>query len=309
MEIQKRDLKILKFCLEQKFATLLQISNMFFSDSRNIFHRPVKRVCELVHAGLLRAEQLRVCEKKLYVTTRAGVKLLKQNGLGSGLRAVDGLDARTLEHDELVTDVRIIFDRLLGLSEWAPERVLKQKAVHKKVPDGIVAYQGQSLVIEVERTLKSKKCYEKLFYSYYTRNYGEERILYVMSSKTDMKWLMNEAKIFEQILFATIEYLNYMPEGCAVFVSASHGYLEFRLEGFGGVHFKDALDVYDHWETDLNRGWGDEENPNAHIDGLEDLRKADAEARALTIEYERLEAKGLSKRQIDQEMKSFMCKK
>ena len=53
LKTQDRDLEILKFCLEQKFMTLLQIAKMFFPESRDIFHRPTKRVCELVKAGPL----------------------------------------------------------------------------------------------------------------------------------------------------------------------------------------------------------------------------------------------------------------
>jgi len=240
LEVQKRDLEILKFCLEQKFATLLQIGKMFFPNSRDIFHRPAKRVCGLVNAGLLKAEQLRVCEKKLYVTTREGVKLLKQNNLESGLHAVDGLDTRTLEHDEQVTEVRIIFDRLLGLREWTPERILKQTAEKKKVPDGVVKYFKRKFAIEVERTLKNKRCYEKIFYSAFTRQEGVDGILYIMNSESDMKWLMNEAKDFREILFTTMESLNYMPYGYASFSNAAQGLIEMRREGGGSVHLKDS---------------------------------------------------------------------
>ncbi len=239
MELQERDLGILKFCLEQKFATLLQIGKMFFPKSRDIFHRPAKRVCDLVNEGLLKAEQLRVCEKKLYVTTKAGVKLLKKKGLHSGLEAVNGLDTRTLEHDEMVTEVRIIFDRLLGTSEWTPERILKQKAVRAKVPDGMVKYFVTNFAVEIERTLKNKRYYEKIFYSEYTRQEGVHGILYIMNSESDMKWLMNQAKDFDQIYFTTMEDLNRMPYSAAPFENASHDLIEMRLDGPGCVHFTD----------------------------------------------------------------------
>ena len=266
MELQDRDLEILKFCLEQKFATLLQIGKMFFPESRDIFHRPVKRVCELVNEGLLKAEQLRVCEKKLYVTTKAGVKLLKQKGRDHGLQAVGGLDTRTLEHDETVTEVRIIFDRLLGLSQWTPERVLKQKAVKAKVPDGLVEYHAWNFAVEVERTLKNKRYYEKIFNSDYTRQDGIYGILYIMNSESDMKWLMNEAKDTQGVFFTTLQDLDCMPYGKAPFVNASHELIEMRLNGPGSVHFADL------WEESVS----DDE-----IDPFDDMRKDDEEYGAI----------------------------
>ena len=83
MIITKRDVLILKMCLEQKFMTLLQISRMFFPVSRDILQVPMKRVRTLVKEGLLRVIRLRVGEKRLYLATKKGAALLRQKKLSS----------------------------------------------------------------------------------------------------------------------------------------------------------------------------------------------------------------------------------
>lgn len=58
--------------------TLVQIAKMFFLKSENIFEVPMKKVRQLVNAGFLETVRLRVGEKRLYVTTKEGVKLLRK---------------------------------------------------------------------------------------------------------------------------------------------------------------------------------------------------------------------------------------
>ncbi len=281
MIITKRDLLILWVCLEQKFITLLQIAKMFFPDSEDIFHRPMKRVRELVEAGYLSVVVLKVTSQRLYVVTLNGVALLKKHALSGGLRAVKGIDHRYFEHDEWVTDVRIIFEKLLGITDWIPERVLKKKNVRKKVPDGIVTLYGIQYVIEVERSLKNKRSYERILMETCITHYPEAVILYITENETDKKWLMKQAEGRERIYFATMDDLMRM-EWEVKFENAKGHVIEFGREYQGGAHFNDPeIEVMD----------GD--------DGLKDIHEGQREYEQIDAEYKKLKAQGLNDKEID----------
>jgi len=280
LEIQERDLEIFRFCLEQKFLTLLQIAKMFFPKSRDIYHRPMKRVCELVSAGYLRPVRTKVSDKRLYMTTSEGVKLLKKQILSGGLRAVRDIDYRTFEHDEWVTDVRIAFERLLNLKGWVCERQLKKTSAKAKVPDGIIPGKNGDLVIEVEKTLKKKCYYERIFLEVYSRYRHEDVILYVMASETDKKWLMGKARSWERIYFVTMQDITEMGLEL-VCENATVLDIELPREYQGGVHFN---------QPDV---------PEVSEEGLEEFYEGQREYDRIHAEYNELRVKGMSDKEIN----------
>lgn len=266
----KRDLLILRVCLEQKFMTLLQIAKMFFPKSEDIFHRPMKRVRVLVATGYLRAEILKITGQRLYIVTPKGVKLLKKRGLSSNLRPVKEIDHRSFEHDQSVMDVRIVYEKLLGIKDWIPERVLKKNHARKKVPDGIVTYHGVQYVIEVERSLKNKRTYERVLMNACITDYPEAVILYIMGNRADKAWLMKQTEGWERIYFTTLKELLEM-EWEVEFENAKGHVIEFGREYQGGAHFNNPeIEVMD----------GD--------DGLGDIHKAQEEYLRFQEEDERL---------------------
>ncbi|OGW83128.1 MAG: hypothetical protein A2Z83_05845 [Omnitrophica bacterium GWA2_52_8] len=256
MIITKRDLLILWVCLQQKFMTLLQIAKMFFPESGDVFHRPMTRVCELVEAGYLSVVVLKVTGKRFYIVTPKGVKLLKKHKLSDGLRAVKKINHLSFEHDEWVTDVRITFEKCLGIAGWIPERVLKKKNVRKKVPDGIVTQYGIQYVIEVEKTLKNKLAYERIFLETCSTHYPEAVILYIAGSETDRLWLKKQAEGWERIYFATMDDFIRM-EWELKFENPKGHVIEFGREYQGGAHFNvpeiEAMDG-DDGLTDIHEG-------------------------------------------------------
>ncbi len=243
----KRYLMILKMCLEQKFITLKQITRMFFSESPNEFDWPMKCVRKLVNTGLLRGVRPHFSSQVLYVVTPKGVKCLKKHNLSSGLRAIKKIDERSFEHDEWVTDVRIIFEKLLGFTHWIPERVLKKKNVRKKVPDGIATHDDdrhiEQYVIEVERTLKNKRAYEKIFLNTCITDYPKGTILYIAANETDKTWLMKQAGGWESIYFTTMDELLQMNWRVRLQSKSFEFVLERQEQG--GVHFNTPEVEYD----------------------------------------------------------------
>jgi len=237
--VTDRDLEIVKMCLEQKFMTLFQISRMFFPESRNILQVPMKRVRTLVKADLLKAVTLRVDAKRLYVATSRGVSLLRQKNLSGGLGALKELNDKTWEHDATVTDVRIIFEKLLYFKNWTPERVLKSANVRKKVPDGIVWNEEHRFMVEVELTLKNKRYYERAFDDMCMKHYPEGNILYIAGKESDKNWLMEQAGGWKRIYFTTMEKLEPMHFGVQLLNSYGHK-IELERRVLGGVLFFDA---------------------------------------------------------------------
>ncbi len=232
MAINIRDLALLEFCLEQKFMTLDQIARMFFPETGKVFNWPMKCVRKLVHERLLVAEKPGFCKHTLYRVTTKGASLLRKHGLGGGLRAIERIDTRTWEHDLWVTDVRIIFYRILGLKHWRAERLLKQEQ-EGKVPDGIVSYSNTDLVIEVERSLKKKRYYEKTLLDTSIRQFrDEESILYITADERDMRWLMKQAKGWVRIYFATISDLTGMKDSVTFENAEGKKFTLYRKEDF-----------------------------------------------------------------------------
>ncbi len=244
MFVTDRDLGILKMCLEQKFMTLFQISRMFFPESRNILQVPMKRVRTLVKADLLKAVTLRVDAKRLYVATSRGVSLLRQKNLSGGLGALKELNDKTWEHDATVTDVRIIFEKLLDFKNWTPERVLKSANVRKKVPDGIVWNEKHRFILEVELTLKNKRYYERAFDDMCIKHYPEGNILYIAGKESAKSWLMEQAVSWKRIYFTTMEMLDPMYYGVRL-LNASGDKINLERQECGGPLFFDPCEEHE----------------------------------------------------------------
>jgi len=239
-------------CLLQKFMTLLHIARMFFPHSDNIQKVPLRRVNNLMKEGLIEALKPLVGHKTLYITTAKGVRLLKQKDLWPGLRALKGIDLKTFEHDEMVMDVRILFKRLLGYDVWISERVLKKYHRKQKVPDGITSDGKQKFVIEVERTLKNKRYYEKVFTDTCIQYRSDYNVLYITENESNMKWLMKEAKGWKRIYFVTRDALMNMTDGVKL-INADGEKIFLERIGRGGALFNDRYAPYGDFDEGFDR--------------------------------------------------------
>lgn len=227
MFVTRRDLMILKMCLEQKFMTLLQIAKMFFPESSNMLQVPMKRVRILAEAGLLKTVTLRVTGKRFYVATPKAVRLLERHKLSGGLSALKEFNDKTWEHDEKVTDTRILFYRQLDFKNWIPERALKHENVRKKVPDGIVWNDQYRFIIELELNLKNKDYYERTLSDMCLKHYTEGHILYILEKESEKNWLMGQAKGWDRIYFTTLEDMKDIER-----------YLTLENAGGRGIHLE-----------------------------------------------------------------------
>ncbi|MFH0984435.1 MAG: hypothetical protein V1882_02745 [Candidatus Omnitrophota bacterium] len=206
MIITERDTEILKMCLEQKFLLLRQIAKRFFPESGNVYKVPARRVNLLMKHGYLRAVKPRVSHETLYLTTSSGVKYLKSLNLSSGLRPLRNVDLKTYEHDVWVTEVRIIMEE--AWFEWTSERVLRKEAKRQKVPDGMI-FSGDrySFLVEVERTLKNKRYYERMFHNNWMHYKDNNGTLFIVGKRTMIQWFQNFEHCERFFYFASISDL------------------------------------------------------------------------------------------------------
>ncbi len=202
----------------------------------------MKRVRILVKAGFLKTVTLRVDSKRFYMATPEAVRFLKQNKLSlGGLSALKEFNDKTWEHDGKVTDVRILFDRQLGFTNWTPERVLKHENVRKKIPDGIVWNGKYRFIIELELNLKSKAYYKRVLTDMFIKHYKEGYVLYILEKESEKQWLVAQAKGCERIYFTTLEEMEDIERYLTL---ENPGDRVIHLERLcrGGVLFPDACE-------------------------------------------------------------------
>jgi len=207
VRIEVRDLLIMLACYEQYFLTLIQIGILFFSDCKDFYDVPLRRINKLMKAGYLEGVKTRIGEETLYVVTQKGLLLLKERGLLKGLlHTLKGKVPQYYKHDLWVTNARVIFTKLLGFDKWTSERVLKREANKRKVPDGLVSNGETTYVIEVELSLKAqRRYYEKTFLDF-DRHYPKATaILYLVEDQGMLNWFLKTAKGWPRIYFAVIE--------------------------------------------------------------------------------------------------------
>ena len=206
MIITKRDTEILKVCLEQKFLLLRHIARRFFPKSLSIYKVPARRVNLLMKHGYLKALKPRVGHETLYLTTSKGVRHLKDQGLSNGLRAVENVDLKTYDHDVWVTDVRIIMEQ--APFDWTSERILRKQAERCKVPDGVLTSGDHySFLVEVERTLKNKRYYERMFLNNWKHYKNKGGTLFLVAKQTMIPWFKKLTRCEDNFYFATIHDL------------------------------------------------------------------------------------------------------
>lgn len=206
IRINERDMDLMRLCHEQRFLSLSQIARTFWPESKNIYKRPLTRVNQLMGAGYLRAQKARIGQLTLYLVAARGLRCLKDENLARGLPLVKSVNWFTYEHDLWVTDVRLILEKL-GF-EWIPERVLKGRNPHtKKVFDGRARTDRHDFAIEVERTMKNRERYEKLFPSLCRRRI-DGLILYIVKDQEMLARLKKYAGGWTRIYFVTMEELK-----------------------------------------------------------------------------------------------------
>lgn len=187
--VQKRDLEILSFCLEMKFADVESLNQKFFDANSLDMFGARKRVQKLEAYGLLRSVSLLSgTSKKFYLTTPKGYRevlkssllhgdklqsLCSPNALAGGVpKPISKLSVVTFEHDLGVLKTRMLLEKQGRAADWRSEKLLKNQA-HRAtnglqrdfMPDGVfTSKQGKVCAFEYENRPKSEtQLREKIF--------------------------------------------------------------------------------------------------------------------------------------------------
>ena len=183
--LTERDIEILGFLLDQKFASLEQIYFRHFDVRKNVSEALPKnlyvtrqRLQILRQAGLIKTEKVYSEAKSLYFLTVPGYHLLQSKRPDDAYAMpVKNMDFRSYDHDTKVNDCRIAIEKTGKVMKWIPERKIKMKGFESEfswhelpkdiVPDGIfISSKGERIVFEIETTPRKKSRYQEKKDSY-----------------------------------------------------------------------------------------------------------------------------------------------
>jgi len=174
MNLSQRDMKLLKVIDRYGLLTSKQIQSLTFNgiNTRTMLRR----------LRALRKKRLIVCHhglpngKLLWTLGNEGLKKI-------GVSVTVNLNKNSLEHDVLVSSVRIALDKAGVGSRWqsshhlrsnASEGVSPQNRISDQIPDGLFTVQTKKgfkiVALEVELVAKSKKRYRKIVDEYAHKN-------------------------------------------------------------------------------------------------------------------------------------------
>lgn len=174
IDLQNRDLEILRFCLEMKFSDIEGLNFRFFDPKSLDMFAARKRIQKLEASGFLKSvSMLSGTSKKFYLTTPKGyrevLKVIPEEVLPA---VVTKLSVVTFEHDLGVLKIRRLLEEQNRATDWRSERLLKtqvqavtQSLKRDFMPDALfTSKQGKVVAFEFENKPKSEaQLREKIF--------------------------------------------------------------------------------------------------------------------------------------------------
>lgn len=171
-----RDLEILGFLLDQKFASLEQIYFRHF-DVRESAESPMpkglhvtrQRLQILKRAGLISTERVFSESRSLYLMTSFGFQTFQSKRPSEAYaKPMATVDFRNFEHDTKVNDCRIALERTGKVMKWISERRVRIEGFESQfsfselpetiVPDGVlVSSKGERVAFEIEASPREKR--------------------------------------------------------------------------------------------------------------------------------------------------------
>lgn len=216
IKITSRDLEIIRFCLEMRFATFEQIYNRFF---KNTYSGEVSqcdrwakgRIYQLRQSGYLSQQKNHQTGQNLILPTLKGYILVKNLLYFEDLpRPLNHIDYRQFEHDKLLSDIRMYLEGASLIKRWVSERSLQAK------PELIAAFGSESIAdslcidndgtayfFELELSLKTKDRIKKKIRRYVHLLRSEKEIYPGLKS---IHFVCAKASIFNAITNETKMY-------------------------------------------------------------------------------------------------------
>ena len=198
-ELQARDYEILRFILEQKFASLEAIYFRFF-DARKLETDPLpknlwttrQRLSKLRMSALIKTEKVLSSGKAHFLLTPFGYKVLTHHVTQLiSIKPTKEIDFSLYEHDSRITMVRALLEAKKKCGRWYSEKWLKASPIYidnkykfifsKDIrPDAVfINSKGERIAFELEMSRKGRRRLEEKINLYddllkSRRRYGEE---------------------------------------------------------------------------------------------------------------------------------------
>jgi len=216
VELTTRDLEIIQFIIEMKFAAIEDVFERFFKVTQNqsaaksdLWAR--KRLLQLEQSKFLKAHKLHQEKTTFYTATLKAyyalsiifpAKLICKPNLS--------IDTRTYWHDKIVLKLRLALESRLKITNWLSDRKLRSfpdltgglSGVY--VPDGIYTLpSGESVAFELEIARKAKARYEQKVDKYLsvlrssdTTKKRFEYVIFVCAKDSVRNQLVKETRIY-----------------------------------------------------------------------------------------------------------------
>jgi hypothetical protein len=231
--LTERDIELLGFLLDQKFASLEQVYFRFFdvrqkvSDElpQNLFVTR-QRLQVLRRAGLVTTEKVFSESKSLYLLTTLGFQIFRARRPHDAFSSpAKDVDFRNYDHDTKVNDCRIAIERTGKVMKWLPERRLRAQGFESEfswselpkelVPDGIFISKknGDRIAFEIETTPRKKSRYEE----------KRDGFLSVMTGKSPLLhrviWVGFTDRVFSDLTSVAGKHAQFSVESYSHFLS------------------------------------------------------------------------------------------
>lgn len=171
--LTERDLEVLEFIVDMKFASVEDVFRKFFkvtlnSEAARSDEWARKRLFQLEQGQFLKAHKVQQDKVTFYTATlKSYYALINFYPDRPFTKPVGGFDHRIFIHDKLVLKCRLDLEERLGVTSWLSDRKLKAYPdlagglSHAHIPDAIYkTSSGASVAFELEIARKSKSRYQ-----------------------------------------------------------------------------------------------------------------------------------------------------
>ena len=219
-QIQQRDKDLLKICFEQKFLNKQQIREWVsirggLNKSESAERIARRRLNQLKALGLIETQQHQLSKKEYVNVTATGVRYLIDLGLIPENAKHAEVDAHTINHDSMVTNIRLCCMKHHLFEAWQSDRCLKLQDKNQ-IPDAVVSFfapkQNKTVfaAIEVELTVKQRDRLKTVFKSYDKSDY--QLVLYFMESESQIFFYQDLSEnICSKVFYCTVN--NFLETG------------------------------------------------------------------------------------------------
>lgn len=216
LRITSRDIDMLRFICEMKFAGVAEVHNRFFEklhcgSENSAIRWAQQRLSQLEKGGFLLRSRMNGHPRSLFTTTYRGWKIVSAKYPSEVIPYPSrGVDIRTYFHDKFILESRIQMENQGEVQVWISEKVLQKTGKQhfgiqqKFIPDAVYQTKsGEWIAFEVEIATKARDRYrEKIkYYVQFIRSRAGDpqmfkKVRFLCLRKSVFEILKNETSLY-----------------------------------------------------------------------------------------------------------------